>query len=392
MTISKLTLYNAACELCGLRELSSDSEDVPHRHSLDNAYNDPGAIAYCLELVKPRFGSIVATLSSPSSRTEGLVYQYTLPSDYITLVGVFSDVKLDQPIHRYSIEGRTINVDYASNIYLRYIENDAVTDFTEWTPLFFNVVAAYLARQIAPRWKPQKLSVIQGEYDIRLAIAVKIEKEKEPERRSTSSTATLSNTWRKIYNKALFIIGLDEIVSNTDDSNRRSKCDVCVGLGLVETVLEDVGWAFGLTSQKITYDPSLEPGWGFQRVFAKPSDMHRISGIFFDEHFSSPIKDYRDEGDNWFCGVDVIYVEYVKTSFLTNPDSWPQYFSNLVSSHMAVEICVSLGGDIENAEKYLERNSNEAESTDAMSSPPQMIRAGSWVRSKRESYTRSRRQ
>ena len=381
MAVTKLSLYNDALLLVGQRKLSSDTEDVPVRYSLDQAYDDPPAASYCLELTKPKFSLLTAKLASPSAPTNhGFGNEYNFPSDYISLHSVFAEEELEQPIHRYLIEKQTIACEVATNIWLRYVSNAQV--LTVWTPTFANVVVAYLAKSIAPRWAPQKLMPLEELFVQRVEVAVKLEGIKEETPRPAKSTATLSNTWRKVYNKAFFSLGLNQIISNTDDSDRRAKADVCVGLGLVETVLEDVGWTFAITSQEMNYDPSLEPDWGYNRVFAKPSDMHRLDGVFSDSFFRTPLKDYTDEGDNWFCGIDVIYVQYVKTSFLTNPDSWPQYFLNVVAEYMAVEIGTILEGDMENARLRLEACKREARSTDAMRGPPQMIKQGRWAGSR----------
>ena len=578
MAVTKLSLYNDALLLVGERLLSSDTEDVPSRYSLDAAYADPAAYDYCLELVKPKFSLLTAKLTSPATPTNhGLAYEYSFPSDYVSFSSAFSEATLQNPIERYIIEKQTIACDFATNIWLRYVSNNQA--LTVWTPAFTNVVAAYLAKQIASRWAPQKLhsleelflsrvnaaiqlegikelpnrplvstftltsdylnvyngaltllgkqhifsdadeseervdmdAVINGgavnylyelakprfaletnkltsssvstehgldnvftlptdylsfcevhsdelmdepisrylleartiaceystiylrfvsssatsdawtpafkqllsayladqvknrfvesteiradirnEYEIRLQFLMQHEGFKEVHARPSRSTATLDDTWRKVYNKAFFILGLDEIVSNDDDSLRRSKADVCVGMGLVNTVLEDVGWKFGVVSNEITYNPSLEPGWGYKRVYAKPTDMHRLDGIFHDALFRTPLKDYEDEGDYWYCGLDKIYVKYISTSFLTSPSSWPQYLTNLVAAQMALDIGPKLAPDMmDNARDRMERYEREAQSTDAMSGPPQMIKAGGWVRAK-SSYSRRR--
>lgn len=382
MAVTKLSLYNNALLLVGERKLATETDDVPSRYELDTAYSDPSAAAYCLELVKPKFALKTVKLTSPTTPVEhGLAYEYAFPSDYITIHSVFSDAELNDELHRYIIEDRAIACDNPTNIWLRYITDSR--DLANWTPSFANVVAAYLGKQIAPRFAPQKLVVLETLFVNRIDASVRMEGVKEHAPRPHSSVATISPEWRRVYNNAFFILGLDEITSDNDDSHRRVKADVVVSNGLVETVLEDTGWTFGLTSSKLDYDPSLEPEWGYNRVFEKPIDMHRIHGVFSDSHFLFPLKDYVDEGDYWYCGLDEIYIQYVKTEFIVNPSAWPQYFTNLIAATMATQLAPKLSPElIEHAMYTLQQAERAAESADAMRGPPQRIKSGSWTRSR----------
>lgn len=389
MAVSKLTVYNDALLLIGERKLATETDNVPSRYELDTAYDDPSAASYCLELTKPKFSLKTAHLGTPTVPTNhGLANEYAFPSDYISIHSVFADADLDQPISRYIIEGQTIACDTGPDIWMRYVSSGQ--PLTAWTPSFAGVVSAYLAWKIAPRFAPQKVITLEENFLSVVNAAVQLEGIKEVEDRPRAATATLSNSWRKIYNKAFFILGLDEIISNTDDSMRRIKADVVVGMGLVETVLEDLGWTFGLTSQKIDYDPSLEPAWGHNRVFEKPIDMHRVNGVFQDSFFRTPLKDYVVEGEYIYCSLDEIYIQYVKESYLTNVDDWPQYFTNVVASEMAVLLAPGLAPEMLNhALNQREVYNSEAASTDAMSGPPQVIRRGSWSQSRATGRTGS---
>lgn len=380
MAVTKLQLYDNALLLIGQRALTGLTEDREPRHLLDSVY-DLDAIAYCLEIVKPVFASKIVTLNTPATSSEhDLDSVHTLPSDYITVVGVYSDPKLDQPISRYLIEGNTLACEYDA-IYLRYTSDDYVTDFTNWSASFSRVASAYLAREISIKLTPAKYEDISSLFIDRVEAVKGLEGEKEPAERSSVTTVTLTNDWRLVYNDALLIMGLDEITTNTDDSNRRSKLDRALDAGIVATLLEDVGWTFALTSVKSQYDPSLEPDWGYRRVHGKPSDLHRIDGLFQDEYMSHPLKAYKDEGNNFYTDDDEYYLQYVSTDWLINPSSWPTFFKRLVASKMAVDTAPSLkleGADLENAKIVFDKRESVAKSNDAMSSPPRMIANGRW--------------
>jgi hypothetical protein len=379
MAVDKLAVYNHALTLVGQRKLSAVDEDRPSRHDLDAVW-DLDATQYILEIVKPKFASKTVTLNSPAAATEHSLSQvHTLPDDYLNIIEVYSDSELDQPISRYIIEGDTLACDFAT-VYLRYTFD--VTDLTLWRPTVLQVLTAYLAQEIAPHISPDEVEKVQQLFLDRVKIARDLDGEKEPGKRATASTRTLTNDWRKIYNDALLIMGLDEITSNDDDSNRRTKLDVALEANLVSDLLEDVGWTFALTSVKIDYDPNSEPEWGYQYVHNKPDDLHRINGLFQDEYMQVPLKAYQDHGSNFFCGLQSIYLEYVSDTFLTDPTQWPTFFARLVAAYMARSAATALkreGADVQNALDEYEMRKREAQSNDAMSSPPRKLATGSWV-------------
>lgn len=378
MTIDQLSLYNNALMLVGERPLATLTDAIETRYRLDVAYNQD-AVDSCLSVVKPNFASARSKLTASSTLTGfNLAEVCTLPSDYVDIVVAYSDVDFDTPIKRHFINDLTIESDFAT-VYLWYITNSI--SIADWSSPFADVVTAYLAIQIAPRFAPQKLEELKAYYDERLKFAIQLDGVKAD--RPIKASATLSDTWRAIYNDALMILGLPPIVSNDDDSERRAQLDIALGTGVVKTCFETTAWTFGITADKVTYDPSLEPGWGYRRVFAKPNDMVRFDGIWSDEYFTSPIKLYEDDNQYWYTDVDTIYIKYVKSSFLSTPSAWPQYFTNLVAAELAMRAGNALKGDMKNAAMQKEDREARAESQDAMAGPPLRIAEGSWSRARR---------
>ena len=392
MAVDKLGLYNNSLLLIGQRRLTGLTEDREPRYLLDDAY-DLGAIEYCLEVVKPVFSRKTVTLSSTTPSSEhDLDNVYTLPSDYLSVVDVYSDSKLDQEISRYIIEGNTLSCEYAT-IYIRYISNDHVSSFTNWSQAFTRVVSAFLAREISVKLAPNRTEEIDAKLLNRIDVAKGLDKDIEPEKRSSATTNTLTNDWRNIYNDALLIMGLDEITANTDDSNRRTKLDRALDAEIVSELLEDTGWTFAVTSTKSQYDPSVEPSWGYTRAHAKPVDMHRLDGVFYDEYMQQPLKLYHDEGGFFFSDEDEMIIQYISTSFLVNPANWPTFFKKLVSAKMAHDTSPSLrkeGADVDNSIRVYEKRKSSAMSNDAMSAPPRKIASGKWVGSRFKGNYRGR--
>lgn len=390
MAIDQLTLYNNALLLLGQRKLSSLTEDRAPRYDLDLVW-DLGAADYCLEIVKPVFSRLTDKLTTSTTSTEhDLDNVFTLPSDFVTVVGVYSDAVLDQPVSRYIIEDDTLACNHET-IYLRYVSNGRA--LANWSASFARVVAAYLARETTISIQPDRYEEIQSLFVDRVEIAKTLEDEKEPDR-SSKPTVTLTNDWRHIYNDALMILGLDEITANDDDSNRRSKIDRVVDAGVVEDLLEDTGWTFALKSTKMDYDPSVEPAWGYNYAFGKPSDLHRIDGVFQDEYMNTPLKLYKDEEDYFFADITEIYLQYLSTSWLTTPSDWPTFFKRLLAGRIAQDVAPSLkaeGADPAYAMEIYEERKRSAEANDAMSAPPRILSEGYWVRSRYNPYRRGTR-
>lgn len=391
MAIDKLAIYNNALLLLGQRALANITENRPPRHLLDGAYN-LNAVQYCLEIVQPHFATKVITLSSPSASVgHAMANTHTLPADYIKLVRVYSDDKLDQEVNRYFIEGRSIVSDYPV-LYVRYITDSKVATFGEWTPSFVRVVAAYLAREISIKSSPDEYSKIEALFLDRVEAARGLEKESAPDRPSATIN-TLVNGWQQIYNDALLILGLNEISSPDDDSNRRAKLDRSVDSGIVGNMLEDSGWQFAVTSTKMGANPSVEPDWGYRYAFNKPPKLHRIIGLFSDEHMRTPIKNYSDEEGFFFTDSDTIYFQFISTDFLTNPSQWPSFFRRLIAGRMAKDAAMSLvkeGADPKRADEEYRDRRNNALSNDAMASPPRRISSGAWVNARHRGGNRNR--
>ena len=381
MAIDQLGIYNDALLILGERRLASLTEDREVRHRLDSIWAFD-AREYCLEVTKPRFACTVSKLDTPTTPSEhGYEFEFALPSDYVALAGVFSDENLEAPISRYIVEGRAIACEH-SEIYLRYISKDAAKglDFALWTPSFAKVVSAYLAKELAPRTRPDLVEIGNNAFVEASKLAVDLNSVEEVTPRSSRPTATLTDDWLDIYNDALLICGQQFLTTLNDDSPQRAMLDRALNTQIVRNLLEDIDWYWAKVSDKIFYDPSLNPQWGFRYVFNKPDGMMRVTGVFEDEYLGVPLKKYADEGDNLYCELQEIYLEYIPQEYVSNPSPWPAYFRRLVAAELAKAVAPFIGSaNIEYVVmEYRERRAN-ALSNDAMQNPPRKIATGTWV-------------
>ena len=379
MAIDKLGIYNDALRLVGESPLVTLTDDVEARYDLDSIWNLDG-VDYCLELVKPKFAT--STASSTGAATVGglsLAYTHPLPADYVTLFEVYADSELDQPVERYILEGGNLYTDFET-VYWRYINNAQVE--ADFTPSFARVVSGYLAREIAHKFDPDRYDALAAEFTAKVEAAQEMEGLKEPEARPYSPDP-LTDDFRQIYNDALQILGLEPIVSNTDDSMRRVMLDYALEAELVEAVLEDMSWQFGSQTSQVFYDTGVDPAWGYSYACQKPATLHRLDGVFVDEYLQIPLTLYHDEDGYIYSNHQVIYLSYVDTAYLTDPTLWPAYFKRLVSARMALDAGPTIpGANADNAMFQYDTRRSEAQSTDVMQSPPQKIASGSWTNSR----------
>ena len=384
MAITKLGLYNNALTTLGERTLVTDTDDTESRYRLDVVW-DMNAVNYCLDLVKPHWATAVAKLSTAStSASHDLDSVHDLPNDYLSMVGLFSDANLDQRVQRYFIEDRTIACDY-DPVYIRYVKDGPADSFTNWTPAVAEVVQSYLAMRIAAYVAPSRVAELETTFSNTVEVARGLEGAKEPPTRARKSVTTLSAEWLKIYNDALQILGLDEMLSADENSRARVTLDKALETDIVKDTLEEINWHFPHRTVKLDYNPSLEPEWGYPYAFDIPEDIVRLRGVFTDEFCRNPLFDYNDEDGILFAHVQTIYLNYIPDDDLDNPAVWTANFKRLIAASMAVQAGPTLrkeGADVENARiAHFERMSR-SRSIDASQSPPQKIMEGTWVRSR----------
>lgn len=379
---NRLALYNNALTLLGLDRLQSTDQATEARYTLDDIWY-LNAVRFCAEIVKPKFATKTVTLSGPTaSTTHALSNTFTLPADYVDTVAVYADAELDQPINRFIQEGQTLSCDY-SVVYLRYLSSTSLDNMLIWSPNFSRLVALYLAKQFAERSPTDSTRDFAAEFDALAQQAAVTEGGKDPAIRANAPTTTLTSAWLNIYNDALLILGESKITSVNDDSERRAILDTAIDADLVATALEDIGWYWAITSDKLTADPSLEPEWGYRYAYRLPDDMHRFDGIWYDEYFRNPIKQYSQEQDILFCEVDQVYIQYVSSNYIHTPEDWKPTFRRYIASLLAYNVRPGFpGADRQHVKEEYDTRKREMYSLDAQQSPPMVLTQGTWSRSR----------
>jgi len=191
----------------------------------------------------------------------------------------------------------------------------------------------------------------------------------------------------QLYNLALLFSGERSLASLTEAREPRRLLDQVWDTGGVKKCLEMGQWIFAMRTMQIDYDPDLDPQFGFQRAFSKPSDWCATSAVCSDEYFREPLIQYVDEAGYWYADLDTIYVRYVSDDDQYGADlnSWPGWFEDLVACFFSHRIIWKLSGSddkVNQSEKRLEKFLKIAQNRNMQASPTKFPPAGSWSRSR----------
>ncbi len=194
-----------------------------------------------------------------------------------------------------------------------------------------------------------------------------------------------------VFNGALLHCGerfLHSTTGLTENREPRYLLDHVWANNGVKHCLEQGQWHFAMRTVQIDYDPSVEPGFGYNRAFLKPDDWLLTSGLCSDEFFRAPLTQYRDEAGYWYANLDTLYVQYVSndTDYGQDLNKWPESFREYVEAHFASKIIKKLtGGSVEKEiamQKEAARLLKIAKSKSAMAEPTKFPAQGSWTRSR----------
>ena len=186
-----------------------------------------------------------------------------------------------------------------------------------------------------------------------------------------------------VYNGALRLLGCDQLQGLGDRREERVKLDEVWNDEFIKVVLAEGQWNFAMRSVSLSYSPSLEPDFGLQYAFDRPTDCVRVSYFCSDGSFSSPIENYQPELSYWFSDVDTIYVRYISSDASYGGDigKWPAFFAQFVEAHLACEVRQGITQSqvlLNELEVRRKQRLDKALSVDAMEAPTRRIRPGSW--------------
>lgn len=191
-----------------------------------------------------------------------------------------------------------------------------------------------------------------------------------------------------LYNRALRFLGERKLADLTEAREPRRLLDDVWDDDFVRACLEAELWTFATRTVKLDYTPSVEPDFGYNRAFLKPSDWVRTAGIASDEFFHCPLTQYEDERGYLYASIDILYCRYISDDPAYGGDLslWPSSMSAWAACSMAVEVAPRLTQSqtkIDLLEKKERKLRGEAAAIDAQQQPARFPPVGSWVRARR---------
>ena len=195
----------------------------------------------------------------------------------------------------------------------------------------------------------------------------------------------MGTTKLDLWNRALFEIGERKLSSVSEN---REPCRVLDEIH-DETMLyclEQGQWNFATRTASFEADTALDTAFGYEHVFAKPTDWVRTTALSANEQMEPPLEDYADETDYWLADVDPIYVSYVSSdaSYGLDLTRWPATFARYAALELATGLVKRLTNsntDREQLARDLKIAKRDAKAKDAineaMKRPPmgRLVRA-----------------
>jgi len=197
-----------------------------------------------------------------------------------------------------------------------------------------------------------------------------------------------------VYQEALEHLGERPLASLSEDREPRRALDSAWDTTLTYC-LEQGFWNWALRSVEIEPEPAIDPAFGYQSAFLKPTDWLRTYVVSVNEYFEPALTEFIDENGYWMTDTDILYARYVSSGadFGLNLSLWPETFSTYVALRLARRICVRITNSSEkfgDLVKLEARAKVDAMSKDAMNEGTRKPPPGTWVMSRGSRLTTSR--
>lgn len=141
----------------------------------------------------------------------------------------------------------------------------------------------------------------------------------------------------KLFNKAL--AHLSTIRLNTLVENRPERIALDdVYDDVLQSCLEAGLWKFAKRTVMLDADTGVEPEFGPQYAFSRPTDFVRMMGFASDERLTAELQEWIDENEVWYADTTPLYLQYVSNGATYGLDlaKYPEYYANWVGVRLAL--------------------------------------------------------
>ena len=111
-----------------------------------------------------------------------------------------------------------------------------------------------------------------------------------------------------VYQEALEHLGERPLASLSEDREPRRALDAAWDTTLTYC-LEQGFWNWAMRSVEIEPEPAIEPAFGYQAAFSKPTDWLRTYVVSANDTFDPPLPDFIDENGYWMAHLQSALTE-----------------------------------------------------------------------------------
>jgi hypothetical protein len=189
-----------------------------------------------------------------------------------------------------------------------------------------------------------------------------------------------------IYRGSLRLLGPSNLSSLTEDIAVKRALDGA-WTDSVNYMLEQGMWNFSIRTTELSYDEDVEPLFGFQHAFSKPTDWVRTVSIAETADFCEGIRRYEDETNYWHVDPETIYVRYVSNdaAYGWNVGAWRQAFAKALEAYLAFECGLPISSDRGNRNdlfNLFKQRLSDAKAKDAVDERVREKPPGRWTRAR----------
>ncbi|TGQ11226.1 hypothetical protein EN858_14995 [Mesorhizobium sp. M4B.F.Ca.ET.215.01.1.1] len=106
-------------------------------------------------------------------------------------------------------------------------------------------------------------------------------------------------------------------------------------------------WNFAIRSSEFQNDEDVEPLFGYQYAFSKPTDWVRTVSIGTDPTFLAGFEDFADETAYWYADSPTLYIRYVSNDddYGWNIGAWREPFAQAFAAYLAFQCALPISSD-----------------------------------------------